>query len=48
MELVEIIAELENYRGKFPRQAITEAIENREAITPLLLATGLLNVGLSG
>lgn len=39
MELVEIIAELENYRGKFPRQALTEAIENREAITPLLLAT---------
>jgi hypothetical protein len=39
MELVEIIAELENYTGKFPRQALIEAIENREAITPLLLAT---------
>lgn len=39
MELVEIIAELENYTGKFPRQALVEAIENQEAITPVLLAT---------
>lgn len=39
MELVEIIAELENYTGKFPRQALVEAIEKQEAITPLLLAT---------
>ncbi|MEL6439470.1 MAG: DUF1186 domain-containing protein [Cyanobacteria bacterium J06621_8] len=39
MELVEIIAELENYTGKLPRQAIEEAVENREAITPLLLET---------
>jgi hypothetical protein len=39
MELTEIIAELENYTEKFPRQALEEAIEKREAITPLLLAT---------
>ncbi len=39
MELAEIIAELENYTGKFPRQALEEAISQREAITPLLLAT---------
>ena len=37
MELSEIIAELENYTGKFPRQALEEAIAQREAITPLLL-----------
>ncbi len=37
MELSEIIAELENYRGEFPRQALEEAIAQREAITPLLL-----------
>ncbi|MGL5939307.1 MAG: DUF1186 domain-containing protein [Waterburya sp.] len=39
MELTKIIAELENYTGKLPRQALEEAIENREAITPLLLET---------
>ena len=39
MELAEIIAELENYTGKFPRQALEEAISQREAITPLLLTT---------
>ena len=39
MELTEIIAELENYTGKFPRQALEGAIEEQEAITPLLLAT---------
>ena len=39
MELAEIIAQLENYTGKFPRQALEEAIEKPEAITPLLLAT---------
>ena len=39
MELAEIIASLENYTGKFPRQALSEAISQREAITPLLLAT---------
>ncbi len=39
MELSEIIAELENYTGKFPRQALEEAIAQREAITPLLLET---------
>ena len=38
MELAEIIAELENYTEKFPRQALEEAISQREAITPLLLA----------
>ncbi len=37
MELTEIVAELENYTGKFPRQALTRAIEEREAITPVLL-----------
>ena len=30
---------LENYTGKFPRQALEEAIAQREAITPLLLET---------
>ena len=39
MELTEIIAELENYTGKFPRQALERAIEEREAITPVLLET---------
>ncbi len=39
MELSEIMAELENYTGKLPRQALEEAIAQREAITPLLLAT---------
>ena len=39
MELTEIIAELEDYTGKFPRQALERAIEEREAITPLLLET---------
>lgn len=38
MELAEIIAELETYTGKFPRLALERAIEEREAITPLLLA----------
>ena len=37
MELSEIIAQLENYTEKFPRQALEEAIAQREAITPLLL-----------
>jgi Protein of unknown function (DUF1186) len=39
MELTEIIAELENYTGTFPRLALERAIEQQEAITPLLLAT---------
>jgi len=39
MELNEIITELENYTGKFPRQALERAIEEREAITPVLLET---------
>ena len=39
MELTEIIAELENYTGKLPRQALESAIEEREAITPVLLET---------
>ena len=30
MELTEIIAELENYTGKLPRQALERAIEERE------------------
>ena len=37
MELSEIISELENNNGKLPRQALERAIEEREAITPLLL-----------
>jgi Protein of unknown function (DUF1186) len=39
VELTEIITELENYTGTFPRLALESAIEEREAITPLLLAT---------
>lgn len=39
MELTEIITELETYTGKFPRLALERAIEEREAITPILLAT---------
>ena len=39
MELTEIIAELEENTGKFPRQAVARAIEEREAITPILLET---------
>jgi Protein of unknown function (DUF1186) len=39
MELTEIIAELENYTGTFPRLALEGAIAEREAITPILLAT---------
>ena len=39
MELTEIIAELENYTGKLPRQALERAIEEREVITPVLLET---------
>jgi hypothetical protein len=32
MELAEIIAELENYTGKFPHQAVEAAISEKEAI----------------
>ncbi len=39
MQLEEILSELENNTGKFPRLALKRAIEEREAITPLLLAT---------
>lgn len=39
MELTEIIAELENYTGTFPRLALEQAIAEQEAIMPLLLAT---------
>jgi Protein of unknown function (DUF1186) len=39
MELTEIITELENYTGVFPRLALESAIAEQEAITPLLLAT---------
>jgi hypothetical protein len=39
MELTEIIAELENYTGIFPRLALESAIAEQESITPILLAT---------
>jgi hypothetical protein len=39
MKLTEIIAELENYTGTFPRLALEGAIAQQEAITPILLAT---------
>lgn len=39
MQLEEILSELENNNGIFPRLALEKAIENREAMTPLLLAT---------
>lgn len=39
MNLEEIIAELEYHTGTFPRLALEKAIEEREAITPLLLGT---------
>jgi hypothetical protein len=39
MELTEIIAELENYTGIFPRIALEQAIAEQTAITPILLAT---------
>ena len=39
MELSEIIVELENYTGTFPRLALERAIAERTAITPILLAT---------
>jgi hypothetical protein len=39
VELTEIITELENYTGTFPRLALERAIAEQEAITPLLLAT---------
>jgi hypothetical protein len=39
MELTEIIAELENYTGTFPRLALERAIAEQKAITPILLAT---------
>jgi hypothetical protein len=39
MELTEIIAELENFTGTFPRLALERAIAEQEAITPLLLGT---------
>jgi Protein of unknown function (DUF1186) len=39
MELTEIIAELENYTGTFPRLALEQAIAEQKAITPILLAT---------
>lgn len=37
MQLEEIISNLENNNGKLPRQALERTIEEREAITPLLL-----------
>ena len=39
MKLTEIIAELENHKGQFPREALARAIEEREAITRVLLET---------
>lgn len=39
MELTEIITELENYTGTFPRIALERAIAEQAAITPILLAT---------
>ena len=36
-QLSEIISKLENHDAKLPRQALERAIEEREAITPLLL-----------
>lgn len=38
MELEQILSELENNTGEFPRLALKRAIEEREAITPKLLA----------
>ena len=38
MELTQIISELENYHGTFPRLALEQAIEKQAEITPLLLA----------
>ncbi|WP_341531568.1 DUF1186 domain-containing protein (plasmid) [Nostoc sp. UHCC 0302] len=37
MELEEILSQLENNTGKFPRLALERAIEERTAITPILL-----------
>ncbi|MEM6752650.1 MAG: DUF1186 domain-containing protein [Cyanobacteria bacterium P01_C01_bin.38] len=37
MQLEEIISKLENKNGELPREALERAIEEREAITPLLL-----------
>ena len=37
MQLQEIISNLENNKGKLPRLALERAIEEKEAITPLLL-----------
>jgi hypothetical protein len=39
MQLEEILSELENNTGKFPHLALEKAIEERSAITPLLLET---------
>ena len=37
MEVKEILSELENNTGKFPREALEIAIESKETITPFLL-----------
>ncbi|MFW9262857.1 DUF1186 domain-containing protein [Nostoc sp. CALU 546] len=39
MQLEEILSELENNTGKFPRLALERAIEEKLAITPILLTT---------
>ena len=38
MELRQILAELEYHRGPFPRQALADAVDNREAVIPELLS----------
>jgi len=37
MTIPEILKELEPYTGRFPRQAMKAAIEQRDALTPELL-----------
>lgn len=39
MQLEEILTELENNTGSFPRLALERGIEERSAITPVLLST---------
>ena len=38
MEVRQILAELEYHRGPFPRQALADAVDNREAVIPELLS----------
>lgn len=39
MQVEEILSKLENNTEVFPRRALERAIEEKEAITPLLLST---------